>query len=123
VILTRLGREVLYHPHTEALVETNSGRVVGLDLQFQGASSPRGKGCDRTPHEGFAQASATPRLADHEIFCESARPAERRARLSVRGSGLIGRVLAQATDALLAAGALDLAVSRIGRQVGPALAT
>jgi hypothetical protein len=41
----------------------------------------------------------------------------------VRGSGLIGRVLAQATDELLAAGALDLAVSRIGRQVGPALAT
>jgi hypothetical protein len=46
-----------------------------------------------------------------------------RASVSVRGSGLIGRVLAQATDALLAAGALDLAVSQIGRQVKPALAT
>ena len=46
-----------------------------------------------------------------------------RASVSVRGSGLIGRVLAQATDALLAAGALDLAVSRIGGQVKPALAT
>ena len=48
---------------------------------------------------------------------------ELRASVSVRGSGLIGRVLAQATDALLAAGALDLAVSRIGRQLKPGLAT
>ena len=48
---------------------------------------------------------------------------ELRASVSVRGSGFIGRVLAQATDALLAAGALDLAVSRIGRQLKPALET
>ncbi len=47
---------------------------------------------------------------------------ELRASVSVRGSGLIGRVLAQATDALLAAGALDRAVSQIGRQLKPALA-
>jgi hypothetical protein len=47
---------------------------------------------------------------------------ELRASVSVQGSGLIGRVLAQATDALLAAGALDLAVSRIGRQLKPGLA-
>jgi Polyketide cyclase / dehydrase and lipid transport len=44
------------------------------------------------------------------------------ASVSVHGSGLIGRVLARATDAVLAAGALDLAVSRIGRQFRPALA-
>jgi hypothetical protein len=47
---------------------------------------------------------------------------ELRASVSVHGSGLIGRILAQATDALLAAGALDLAVSRIGRQLRPAVA-
>ncbi|MBV8711945.1 MAG: hypothetical protein JOY56_09200 [Solirubrobacterales bacterium] len=35
------------------------------------------------------------------------------ASVTVRGRGLIGRVIAQATDALLAAGALDLAMSRI----------
>jgi Polyketide cyclase / dehydrase and lipid transport len=35
------------------------------------------------------------------------------ASVSVSGRGLIGRVIAQATDALLAAGALDLAMSRI----------
>ena len=52
----------------------------------------------------------------------AAEGSELRASVSVRGSGLIGRVLAQATDALLAAGALDLAVSRIGRQLTPALA-
>ena len=52
----------------------------------------------------------------------AAEGSELRASVSVRGSGLIGRVLAQATDALLAAGALDLAVSRIGRQLDPALA-
>jgi uncharacterized protein YndB with AHSA1/START domain len=43
-----------------------------------------------------------------------------RATVTVRGSGLTGRVLAQATDALLAAGALDLAVSRIRRQLNRA---
>jgi hypothetical protein len=48
---------------------------------------------------------------------------EVRASVSIRGSGLIGRVLARAADALLAAGALDRAVSRIGRQLEPALAT
>jgi len=41
--------------------------------------------------------------------------------VSVRGSGLIGRVLAHATDAMLAVGALDLAVNRIRSQLTPAL--
>jgi hypothetical protein len=45
------------------------------------------------------------------------------ASVSVSGRGLIGRVLAQATNALLAAGALDVALSRIRRQFEPALAT
>jgi hypothetical protein len=43
-----------------------------------------------------------------------------RARVDVAGRGLIGRVLAQATDALLAAGALRSAVSRIARELEPA---
>jgi hypothetical protein len=34
----------------------------------------------------------------------------------------MGRVLAQATDAVLAAGALNTAVGRIGREFEPALA-
>ena len=47
---------------------------------------------------------------------------EVRASVSVSGSGLMGRVLAQATDAVLAAGALNTAVGRIGREFEPALA-
>jgi hypothetical protein len=47
---------------------------------------------------------------------------EIRASVAVSGRGLMGRVLAQATDALLAAGALSTAVGRIARELEPALA-
>jgi hypothetical protein len=47
---------------------------------------------------------------------------EVRASIAVSGRGLIGRLLAQATDALLAAGALTSAVGRIARELEPALA-
>jgi hypothetical protein len=54
------------------------------------------------------------------------RPSDRgsqlHASISVAGRGLMGRVLAQATDVVLAAGALDVAVGRIGRELEPALA-
>jgi len=43
-----------------------------------------------------------------------------RATVAVTGKGLMGRVLAQATDALLAAGALSGAVGRIARELEPA---
>jgi hypothetical protein len=39
----------------------------------------------------------------------------------VAGSGLFGRVLAGATDALLAAGALRVAVDRIADELEPAV--
>ena len=42
-----------------------------------------------------------------------------RARVEVSGRGLIGRILAQATDALLAGGALRSAVSRIALELEP----
>jgi hypothetical protein len=45
-----------------------------------------------------------------------------RARVDVSGKGLIGRVVANATDALLRAGALRAAVSRIARELEPASA-
>jgi hypothetical protein len=45
------------------------------------------------------------------------RGSEVRASVSVRPSrGLAGRLLAEATGALLSAGALDAAISRIGRE-------
>ena len=43
-----------------------------------------------------------------------------RARVGVAGNGLFGRVLAGATDALLAAGALRMAVDRIAEELEPA---
>jgi hypothetical protein len=42
------------------------------------------------------------------------------ARVDVTGRGLIGRVLARATDALLAAGALRSAVARVAHELEPA---
>ena len=44
-----------------------------------------------------------------------------RASVSVEGRGLFGRVLASATEALLAAGALRSSLERLGRQL-PAVA-
>ena len=44
------------------------------------------------------------------------------ASVSVTGRGLLGRLLAQATDALLAGGALRTAVDRLARELEPALA-
>lgn len=45
---------------------------------------------------------------------------ELRATINVSGRGLLGRLLAQATDALLAAGALRTAVNRIAHECEPA---
>jgi hypothetical protein len=42
-----------------------------------------------------------------------------RASVSVEGRGLFGRVLASATEALLAAGALRSSLERLGRQLDP----
>lgn len=45
---------------------------------------------------------------------------ELRASVAVSGRGLFGRVLAQATDALLASGALRVAVDRLASELAPA---
>jgi hypothetical protein len=50
-----------------------------------------------------------------------ARGSSLRARIGVAGSGLFGRALAGATDALLAAGALRVAVDRIAEALEPAV--
>ena len=44
------------------------------------------------------------------------------ASVSVEGRGLFGRVLAEATEALLAAGALRLSLDHLGRELQPTLA-
>jgi hypothetical protein len=50
------------------------------------------------------------------------RGSEVRASVAVSGRGLIGRLIAQAAEALLAAGALSTAVDRIARELEPAIA-
>ena len=44
------------------------------------------------------------------------------ARVAVSGHGLLGRILARATDALLAGGGLHAAVSRLARELEPVAA-
>ncbi len=61
------------------------------------------------------------RLDVEYLALAAADGSEVRASVTVTGKGLIGRVLAQATDALLAAGALHIAVDRIAGELEPAL--
>jgi hypothetical protein len=92
------------------------GRLAGQTLEFDVEVLA-------ADHECLALAASGPISIDVEY---KLRPAGHRsevhASVSVRGNGLLGRILAQATDALLAAGALNVAVSRIGRELEPALA-
>jgi hypothetical protein len=89
-----------------------AGRTVEFDVEVLAADE-----------ECLALVATGPISIDVEyVLRPAARGSEVRASVSVRGSGLIGRVLARATDALLAAGALNTAVGRIGRELEPALA-
>jgi len=89
-----------------------AGRTLEFDVEVLAADDER-----------LALVATGPVSIDVEYALRpAAGGSELRASVSVRGSGLIGRILAQATDAVLAAGALDLAVSRIGRQLNPAVA-
>ena len=84
-----------------------AGRRVELDVDVLDAEDGR-----------LALVASGPISIDVEYVL---RPADRgsqlRASISVAGRGLFGRVLAQATEVVLAAGALDVAVGRIGRQL------
>jgi uncharacterized protein YndB with AHSA1/START domain len=90
-----------------------AGRTLEFDVEVLAADDERLALVARGPISIDVEYALRPAAGGSEL----------RASVSVRGNGLIGRVLAQATDALLAAGALDLAVSRIGRQLEPAFAT
>jgi hypothetical protein len=84
-----------------------AGRSVGFDVCVQEADE-RGLSLVADGPVGFDVAyQLAPAGAGSEV----------RASVSVRSSGgLTGRLLAEATGALLSAGALDAAVSRIGRE-------
>ncbi len=62
------------------------------------------------------------RLDVEYLAVELENGSEIRASVAVSGQGLRGRILAQATDTLLAAGALTSAVGRIAREFEPAMA-
>ena len=56
------------------------------------------------------------------LVCPRDEGSELRASVSVRGRGLLGRVVAAATTALLAGGALASSMVRLERELGPAAA-
>ena len=83
-----------------------AGREVGFDVEIVAADEER-----------LALLASGPVHLDVEYLLRPL-PAgsEVRASVAVRGRGLTGRVLAQATGALLSAGALRQAVARIARE-------
>src|SRR3954454_3382415 len=83
-----------------------AGQRVGFDLEVHEAA----------PHRLSLSAAGPVALDVAYELAEHTRGSEVRASISVRpGRGLTGRVLAHATGALLAAGALDQAVGGIAR--------
>ena len=86
-----------------------SGRCPTFDVDVSAADAGR-----------FALTASGPIEIEVEYEAFEAGPGEVElwASLSVEGSGLLGRVLSQATSALLAAGALDKALERIAGEVG-----
>jgi hypothetical protein len=84
-----------------------AGRQVGFDVEVHEA------------HHGRLSLAASGPVGldvDYELLA-AGRGSEVRASVCVRpGSGLTGRLIAHATDALFAAGALDAAIARIARE-------
>jgi hypothetical protein len=91
------------------------GRVAGRSVEFEVDVSEAGDG-----HLTLTAVGPI-RLDVEYLAVAAAHGSEVRASVTVTGKGLIGRVLAQATDALLAAGALHTAVDRIAGELEPAL--
>jgi hypothetical protein len=89
------------------------GALAGRALEFAVDVSEADGGC-------LALAATGPIRLDVEyVAVANEDGTDVRATVAVTGRGLIGRVLAQATDALLAAGALSNAVGRIASEFEP----
>jgi hypothetical protein len=88
-----------------------SGRLAGKRVSFDVEVHEAG--------DGRLQLTAAGPVDLDVLYALKAAPAgsEVTASVAVRGRGLTGRLLAQATDALLAGGALHHAVARIAREV------
>ena len=92
------------------------GALAGRAMQFEVQVSEADDG------RLMLSASGPIRLDVEYIAVAVGHGSEVRASVTVSGGGLVGRLLAQATDALLAAGALSTAVRAIARELEPALA-
>jgi hypothetical protein len=92
------------------------GSLAGRQLEFDVEI--------REAHDGCMSLVATgPISIDAEyVLSPSDGGSDVHASVSVSGRGLIGGVLARATEGLLAAGALRSAVARMARELEPALA-
>lgn len=88
-----------------------SGRLAGRGASFEVEVEQAGDG-------RFSLVASGPIELDveYETFADGD-ATEVWATVQVRGGGLMGRLLAQATDALLAAGALDRALGRIAKEI------
>lgn len=89
-----------------------AGRAVEFDVDVLRASDDRLELVAEGPISLDVQYRLRPVGAASEI----------EASVSVEGRGLFGRVLAKATETLLAAGALRLSLERLARELQPALA-
>jgi len=94
------------------------GALAGRSLEFDVDVSEADDG------RLVLRATGPIRLDVEYLAVANAAGSDLRASVAVSGRGLMGRVLAQATDALLAAGALSTAVGRLARELEaePALA-
>jgi len=89
-----------------------AGRTVEFDVDVLNASDERLELVAEGPISIDVQYRLRPAGADSEI----------EASVSVEGRGLFGRVLAKATETLLAAGALRVSINRLANELQPALA-
>ena len=89
-----------------------AGRSVEFDVDVRRASDERLELVAEGPISLDVQYRLRPVGADSEI----------EACVSVEGRGLFGRVLAKATETLLAAGALRMSMDRLANELQPALA-
>jgi hypothetical protein len=91
------------------------GRLAGCSLEFDVDVAQAGDGRLRLTADG-------PIHLDVEYCARAlASGSDVLASVTVSGRGLIGGTLARATDALLASGALSVAVDRLARELEPAL--
>ena len=89
-----------------------AGRLVEFDVEVLQASDER--------LELVADGAIS--LSVSYILRPASVGSEVEAAISVEGGGLLGRLLAKATEALLAAGALRISLERIAHELQPALA-